>query len=355
MSDRLIMDHPSRRTTVRETTSVRSVIALAAVLICAAGCAAGTASRPDPAASSARTLERAAAVLTHDATTLRQRWRLFNAQQLLDQRCMRGLGLRYVVTSAGPEPPSGVTTADVLGSSPSSGYGVSLKKGGVLSEPAQDRYVRSLPAAEQDRYVTALNGPTDQAAPLTLPSGDEGFYATGGCTARTQAYLYGSVRAAFEDLLVPQDVNGLFNSYLAQDRRYGTALGQWQRCMVTYGSTAQTPAALIQSLKAESARGMSPAALDRHQRAAVTADRRCDARSGLRATLSARRAAFLRQQPRTTLTRLEDVWQIRQQALRRAASAGASSSPATGSSPGSVRAAWAPSTSRTPGAASPWP
>ncbi|MER5216171.1 hypothetical protein ABT063_37975 [Streptomyces sp. NPDC002838] len=306
--------------TVRETATVLSVIALAAVLICVAGCAAGPASRPDPAAPSARTLERAAAVLTNDATTLRQRWRLFNAQQLLDQRCMRKLGLRYLITSAGPEPPSGVTTADVLGSGSSPGYGVPLKKGGGVSgEPAQDQYVRSLPSAEQDRYVTALNGPADQAAPLTLPSGDKGSYATGGCTARTQAHLYGSVRAAFEDVLVPQDVNELFNSYLAHDRQYQTALGRWQRCMVTDGRKAQTPAALIQSLKAKAAQGMSPASLDRHQRAAATADRRCDAKSGLRATLAARREAFLRQQPQTTLSRLEGVWQLRQQALRRAA------------------------------------
>lgn len=308
-----------RRMTVGEPATALSVIAWATVLMCLAGCAAGTASRPDPAAPSARTRERAAAVLTVDAATLRQRWRLFNAQQLLDQRCMREMGLRYSITSAGPQPPSGVTTADVLGSSPSSGYGVSPEKGGISGEPAQDRYVRSLPSAERERYVTALNGPADQVASLTLPSGDKGSYATGGCTARTQAYLYGSVRAAFEDILVPQDVNGLFTGHLAHDRQYGTALGQWQRCMVTYGSKARTPAALIQSLKVEAARHTSPAALDRYQRAVATADRRCDARSGLRATLAARRAAFLRQQPRSVLARLEGVWRLRQQALQRAA------------------------------------
>jgi hypothetical protein len=299
---------------------VLSVIALAAVLICVAGCAAGPASRPDPAAPSARTLERAAAVLTNDATAKRQRWRLFNAQQLLDQRCMRKLGLRYLITSAGPEPSAGVTTADVLGSGSSTNYGVSLKGGGGSGEPAQDQYVRSLPSAERDRYVTALNGPADQAAPLTLPSGDKGSYATGGCTARTQAHLYGSVRAAFEDVLVPQDVNMLFDAYLAHDRPYQAALGRWQRCMSRDGRKAQSPAALIQSLKARAAQGMSPASLDRDQRREATADRRCDAESGLRATLAAQREAFLQQQPQTTLSRLEGVWQLRQQALRRAAS-----------------------------------
>ncbi|MFI6009567.1 hypothetical protein ACIBAG_12170 [Streptomyces sp. NPDC051243] len=306
--------------TARKTATVLSVFAWAAVLICVAGCAAGPAPRPGPAAPSARTLQRAAAVLTSDATTLRQRWQLFNAQQVLDQRCMRKLGLRYLITSAGPAPAAGITTADVLGSGSSPGYGVHPEPGGGAEDtPAQDRYVSSLPPSRRDHYVTALNGPADRLTPLTLPSGEQGAYATGGCTAQTRALLYGSVRAAFEDVLVPQDVNALFDRYLAHDRSYRAALDRWQRCIAGNGHPAQTPAALIQTLRSKAARGASPASLDREQRAAATADRRCDAESGLRATLSARRTAFLRQQPETTLSRLEAVWEHRQQALRRAA------------------------------------
>ncbi|MFE7276343.1 hypothetical protein [Streptomyces sp. NPDC057623] len=87
--------------------------------------------------------------------------------------------------------------------------------------------------------------------------------------------------------------------------------GDWHR--------AQHPAALIQSLQDEADQATDPASLDRRQRAAAAADRRCDAESGLRAALAAARTAFLRQQPGTTLTRLEGVWHVRQQALRRAA------------------------------------
>ncbi|KMS69991.1 hypothetical protein ACM01_32855 [Streptomyces viridochromogenes] len=302
------------------------MFAWAAVLICVAGCAAGPASPPGPAvpsappAPSARTLQRAAAVLTSDATALRRRWRLFNAQQALDQRCMRKLGLRYLITRAGPEPSAGITTADVLGTGSPAGYGVLPTAGeGPQDAPAQDRYVQSLPPAERARYVTALSGRPDQQAALTLPSGDKGAHATGGCSARTQERLYGSVRAAFEDILVPQDVNLLFAGYLAHDRHYKAALGRWQRCMAGQGHRAQSPTALIQSLQHQADRGTDAASLDREQRAAATADRRCDGESGLRATLAARRAAFLRQQPETTLSRLEGVWQLRQQALRRAA------------------------------------
>jgi hypothetical protein len=316
----LITNLLSQRMTIRGSATVLSVAALAAVLICVAGCVAGPASPPGPAAPSARTLERAAAVLTSDATALRQRWRLFNTQQVLDQRCMQKLGLRYLITSAGPEPPAGISTADVLAPGSPAGYGVIPKAGDATpGTPAQDRYVRSLPSAERARYVTALNGQADQLAALTLPSGEKGTYATGGCSAQTQERLYGSVRAAFEDVLVPQDVNLLFTNYLTHDRHHHAALARWQHCMAGNGHRAQTPTALIQSLQSKADQGMSPATLDREQRAAAAADRRCDARSGLRATLAARRAAFLRQQPATTLSRLEGVWRHRQQALRRAA------------------------------------
>jgi hypothetical protein len=311
------MNPPSRRTTARRTAIALSVLALAAALVCVAGRAAGPASPPGPAAPSARTLERAAAVLTNDATTLRQRWRLFKAQQVLDQRCMRKLGLRYLITSAGPEPRADITTAEVLGTASPPDYGVSAEISGT---PAQDRYVRSLSSAERDRYITALSGPADRVAPLTLPSGDKGTYATGGCTAQTRVRLYGGVGAAFEDVLVPQDVNAIFDGYLARDPRHRAALARWQRCMAGNGHRAQSPAALIQSLQAKAADGTDPASLDREERAAATADHRCDAESDLRATLAARRTAFLRQQPASTLARLEEVWRHRQQALRQAAS-----------------------------------
>jgi hypothetical protein len=231
---------------------------------------------------------------------------------------MRKLGLRYLITSAGPEPSAEVSTADVLGSGSSPGYGVSAQAG-APGDPAQDRYVRSLSPAERDRYITALNGSADRLAPLPLPSGARRTYATGGCTARTRAWLYGDVRAAFEDVLVPQDVITLFGDHLARDRYYEAALDRWQRCMAGDGQRAKTPAALIRSLQDKADQGISPASLVREQRAAATADRRCDAESGLRATLAARRAAFLRQQPASTLARLKEVWQLRQQALRRAA------------------------------------
>ncbi len=206
-------------------------------------------------------LAHASAVLVSDAASLRQRWRLFGAQQELDQRRMRGLGLRYVITSAGPEPSAGVITADVLGSGSSPGYGIAPGPGeGAAGLPAEDRYVRSLSGAAQARYVVALDGPDDRTAPLTLPSGANGTYTTGGCVARARARLYGDVRSAMEDTLVPQDVDQQFDHALAGDHAYQGALGRWRSCMAEGGRKAKAPADLIRSLQAEAARS-APSAL----------------------------------------------------------------------------------------------
>ncbi|MEV5954378.1 hypothetical protein AB0M11_11485 [Streptomyces sp. NPDC051987] len=311
-----------RRRARRAPTRLLPLLILAVTLVCAAAtaCTGPSAAASAGAATAAREPSHAAAVLTEDAAGLRRRWQLFSALQILTQRCMRDRGLRYLVTSAGPLPPAGATTAETIGSRSAPGYGVSTALGRMNSGPtAQDRYVRSLSAAEQARYTTALDGPAGRTAPLTLPSGASGSYATDGCVARARAGLYGTVRAALEDTLVPQDVGHLLERYLTTDSSYQKALKRWQECMAGTGHAAQTPAALIQSLQAKAVQGASAPQLAREQRAAATADQRCDAQSGLRATAAARRDVFLRGQPARTRDRLETVWQHRQRALVRAA------------------------------------
>ncbi|MER7836559.1 hypothetical protein ABTY98_11735 [Streptomyces sp. NPDC096040] len=298
------------------------LLILLVTLVCVAASACsgpGTADSAE-AASAVRESGHATAVLTNDATALRQRWQLFGASQILTRRCMRDRGLRFLVTSAGPRPPGGATTAESIGSRSAPGYGVSTALGDLNNGPtAQDRYVRSLTTAEQSRYTAALDGPAGQVAPLSLPSGASGTYATGGCTARARAELYGTVRAALEDTLVPQDVDQLLQRYLATAPAYQKALERWQRCMADAGQPVKTPAALIDSLRAEAVRGASAAKLAPEQRAAATADQHCDGVSGLRRTFASQREVFLRQQPARTRARLEEVWQHRQDALTRAA------------------------------------
>ncbi|MFJ3795051.1 hypothetical protein ACIPSJ_02050 [Streptomyces sp. NPDC090088] len=316
------MTELSRRRTGRPPSRLLPLLILAVSLVCAAAtaCTGPSTAASAEAAPAARESGHAATVLTSDADALRQRWQLFGALQILTQRCMRDRGLRYLVTSAGPRPPAGATTADSVGSRSAPGYGVSTALGRMNDGPtAQDRYVRSLPTAAQTRYTAVLDGPADQVAALTLPSGSSGTYTTGGCLARARAGLYGTVRAALEDTLVPQDVDQLLERYLATAPAYQKALKRWQRCMAGTGRTAKTPAALIQSLQAEAVKGASAAELARGQRATAAADQRCDAASGLRRTGAAQRDAFLRDQPARTRARLEEVWHSRQRALARAA------------------------------------
>ncbi|MFJ9899948.1 hypothetical protein ACIQPR_42120 [Streptomyces sp. NPDC091280] len=295
---------------------------LTAALAAVTGCSTGPAPRPGSATSQARQEVAALAVLTDDATSLRQHWQLFGAQQLLVQRCMRQLGLRYLVTRTGPEPAAGITTADTRGTAVPASYAITGPPVGAIDGvPAQDRYVGSLPPAARARYLVAYNGSATRMATLTLPSGTVSRYLTGGCEGRARTELYGSVRAAMQDTLVPQDVNAMFHASLATNRRYQSALVTWQRCMARSGWRAKTPAAAIQALQAQAAASASTAALAGKQHSEAAADQRCDTAGDLRGTLTALRRAFLDRQPKETLIRLNQIEQTRRSALARARTA----------------------------------
>lgn len=317
----------SRRGALRGTVRLLAATVSAAVLGAASGCAAAhPAPRPAAQATAATgaaqaravRLSRADAVLTSDAAALRQNWAVFGAQQVLVQQCMAKLGYRYLITSAGPEPAAGVTTAEVAGSGSPPSYGVTAGAS-PSATPAQDLYVRSMTAAQQAAYVTALNGPRDQVAELELPSGASSSYGTGGCLSQARAHLYGSVRAALESAFVPQDVEQLFARSLSTDQPYQTAVTAWQRCMAASGQQAQTPAVLIDSLQAQAAEGVRASILTIRQKVAAGDDLACDARTGLRRTLARQQALFLEQQPQQTLSVLDQVWQARQSAAAQAA------------------------------------
>jgi hypothetical protein len=312
----------SRRGALRGTVRLLAATVSAAALAAASGCASHPAPRPAAAATiataAAARLSDADAVITSDSTTLRQSWVAFGAQQVLVQQCMAKSGYRYLITSAGPEPETGLTTADVAGSAASPSYGVTAGSAGSTT-PAQDLYVRGLAPAQQARYMAALDGPTDQVAQLDLPGGASATYGTGGCLGQARTQLYGSVLAAMENAFVPQDVEQLFARSLSSDRPYQTAVGAWQRCMAGAGQKAQTPAILIDSLQSMASTGTNAATLAARQRADATADLACDARTGLRQTLAQQQAAFLAKQPEQTLVLLDQAWQAREQAATHAA------------------------------------
>ncbi|WP_377267541.1 hypothetical protein [Peterkaempfera sp. SMS 1(5)a] len=294
---------------------------LTAALAAVSGCAAAPAPRPHATASLSPALRdsAASAVLTSDATTLRQHWQLKNAEQLLIQQCMLKRGLPYHTTGSGPEPEAGATTADTTGTASPPLYAITAPPvstvGGMT---AQDRYVHSLTSTAQAGYLAAYSGPDTRTETLALPSGAVVRYLIGGCEGQARAELYGSVRAAVSDSLVPQDVNQQFDTFLATNRPYQSALAAWRRCMAQSGWQATTPTNAIQASQSlADTSGSRTDAVAKRQSSEVAADIRCDTASDLRGTRTEQRNTFVHHLPTRTRDWLAQTEQAKLQALRR--------------------------------------
>jgi hypothetical protein len=169
----------------------------------------------------------------------------------------------------------------------------------------------------QARYVNALEGSSSADATLRLPSGAVGTYSTGGCVGQVRRQLYGSVRSAFEDPLVPHDMRYLLGIFLNSDRPYLSALHAWRQCMSAARWDFATPEAAIKSIQMLAATtGASPAEIDSRQVAIAGVDVSCDARSHLRMRISEARAQFARRQPSQIIAQLQRIYITREQAFR---------------------------------------
>lgn len=289
---------------------------LLVVLVMATGCQPQPAPRREVAdAPPARAMDAAMAVLTLDANALHDRWLLFRAEQQLDQRCMRALDLTYLVTDPGPEPGPNVVTADDAGHAAPYTYGLAPAFSGIT---AQDAYVAALPAPAQTAYAQALNGLPDDRAGLRLPSGASGSFGTKGCVGWARAQLYGEVRSALEDVLVPQDVRNTFLAKLGQDAGYRSALDEWRRCMAAKGIPAAAPSEAIDSIRSLAASGADPELLTQRQAAVADADVGCDARAHVRARATAARHAFLAQHNKELVRWLERIHDQRRASVSKA-------------------------------------
>jgi hypothetical protein len=184
--------------------------------------------------------------------------------------------------------------------------------------PAEDRYVESLPGPVRARYDTALEGTTRARGTLRLPDGQVGTYPTGGCVAAARRELYGSVRAALADPLVPQAMTRLFGAFLGSYHPYLAALHAWHQCMTAAGWQFVTPQAAIESIQILALKGVSRAELDRRQTAVAGADVTCNAHTGLRIRTSEARTKFVLQQPRQLLQELQGIYMTRERAIRMA-------------------------------------
>jgi len=290
-------------------------------MLAVSGCMASRASDPATPGHSSRRLGQMQAeiLLTTTPASLRQKWWLFRAEQQLDAQCMQNLGFKYLVTSPGLQPSANALTADAIDLGHPASYGVSVLPTAKSGRAAEDQYVSSLRGPLQARYDNSLEGSPSALAPLRLPSGADGSYSTGGCIGSVRKELYGSVRAAFEDSLFPQDVTNLFMRFLTSSRPYASALGAWQKCMASDGLKFASPDAAIASIQALAATpGTSASGLTRRETMVASTDAACDARTHLRALKSAERIKFVQQLPESLVSQLQGIYVTHQEAVNNA-------------------------------------
>jgi hypothetical protein len=273
-----------------------------------------------PAGFNASVAQAAArSVLTTSAASLREGWYIYRAEQRLVVGCMKNLGARYIIASAGPEPPAQATTASVVGNSHPATYGVSVAGAQRSAEPAEDRYVAGLPPTRRARYTEALNGSPHAVGTLTLPGHLNAGYETGGCVGAARRALFGSVRMQALDALFPQDVDHSFAAFLAGRRAYLSALRGWQHCMAATGSHLASPQAAIQAIEALAAKkGTSRAELSTRQTQVAGADAVCNTQSGLRMRMADALAEFVRMLPHSELLQLQRIYISHREAVRTA-------------------------------------
>jgi hypothetical protein len=293
----------------RRSKKLVSALLLLVVTAAVPGCSTSRAQRPSPPAG-ADPVVQAEVALTSDAASLRQAWYLTRAEKLLDEQCMNAQGLRYFVDDPGPQPGPQTVTTDSVGTGRPATYGVAAQP---ATRSAEDLYVAALPAAQSARYLAAFRDPAGGSGTLRLPSGMASVYSTGGCLGEIRIELYGSVQAAIEEQLLPQDVRNSLNTFLQGNHPYLTALQNWQQCMSAAGRKFATPQAAIGSILELAAQDAKN--LDSQQAAVADADVTCDARSGLRLRIAQARDEFLRKEPPNLIAELAELPAVRAKAV----------------------------------------
>jgi hypothetical protein len=155
------------------TASFKAVVVVAALVAGLTGCASGAVS-PAPHTTSGAVLDmHILDVLTRSGTWAESERVLTAADDRLTQRCMQERGFRYPVDQRTATGNDDETAVIDLPRRRRVGYGLTDTAGSMPQDPpsAVDAYVRSLPAAEQERFRKALFGTADDGAPRTLKEG----------------------------------------------------------------------------------------------------------------------------------------------------------------------------------------
>lgn len=155
---------------------------------------------------------------------------LFRANQLLTERCMNRRGFRYYPAQQAPLPPvvAAENELSATGKAPAEarqlavraqvGYGIVSSAEADHADPnanvpQNDTYVQSLPAAEQNRYMKALDGSGSRS-----------------CSAQVDDEIYGSTGANTSITQTPERVLAAVVTATQADVRVIAAERRWVRC-----------------------------------------------------------------------------------------------------------------------------
>jgi hypothetical protein len=319
---------------------------VSAAVLAAAGCRAQPAAdrTPAPAASSSASTgaatapPRADALLAETVQSRQDTWYLRRVEDELVRRCMAGKGLTYFATEFGPIPAEGAATVDAIPPAPAAGYGLFAKaKAGAADEATtpgrtlpgavgapsrnrQDVYVQRLGPAEQAKYLEALQGPDSTRATITLPTGSQISFPTGGCRGDARRQVYGDLADAVRLDMVPQSVLRQVATRAQADPEYATAIAAWQACMRKAGYPYRSPLdATVAIAGAYRTQGVTET-LHRRELAVARADATCDAASSLREVSARMRAKYLDQMSDEIERDLVALAELRTDAVARAKS-----------------------------------
>jgi hypothetical protein len=298
---------------------------LAAAALLAAGCAT-----TPPAPAQAKLTNAEIIVLTSSGLTGQAAVQVNNAYEGLVKRCMESKGFVYypliqAANSMSAHPQlAGIPQADIgLAARKANGYGFyppaaqPAGPGQSGGTDPEDRYVASLPAAVQQKYLQALQGPDTLRVTVTYPGGTGSSITAGGCQGAAERRIYGSVANYMQATTgASLQTIQLFHTVTA-DPAFLAVVAGWSSCMTRHGYHYRSPEDLWNSLAAYIANSPTPAARDLEMRVSVT-DYNCSAAMKLVATVQTLQDEHIRSLDKPFAANLALITHIEGSALKAA-------------------------------------
>lgn len=217
------------------------------------------------------------------------------AERELIRRCMEASGFRYIVE----RPTTAEVAADLdfsvgaggdLASRRERGYGLfeanqQRRDGGAersavdgdagQPQSANDAYVRSLPADQQEAYMAALVGGESAPQQIETSSGDVIEMNRDGCVNEARQQIWEDPTRWMSLLMERQAIRNDLVGRAEQDGGFQQALGAWRGCMAARGFEFRTPSAAVDALAQEYAAASDPAEVRERETAVAVADGEC--------------------------------------------------------------------------------